>query len=140
MPKKTLRKQVDDLAVALQRLVRLKAAAHEGKNGLIKCVSCPKWGHWKDMQGGHWIERTKQATKVIEEIIHPQCPGCNGFGMKYSTEVRENYRKYMHEMYGEDQCEQWLIESNKPANHFGPDIEEETKRVRALCRELEKQV
>lgn len=135
--KKTLRKLVDDLAVLLQKLVRVKAAVHEGKNGLIKCVSCGTWGHYKEMQGGHWIERGKQSTKIIEEIINPQCPGCNGFGMKYSTLCRETYRKHMHEMHGEEQCDSWLRLSNQPAKHFRPDIEDRISETKKLIKELE---
>lgn len=136
----TLRGLVDDLAMALQRHVRLKAAVHENKGGYIKCVTCPAWHHWKDMQGGHWIERGKQATKLLEENIWPQCPGCNGFKMKYSTECRETYSRHMRDMYGDEQCDEWLRISNLPANHFRPEIEDELKRITRLNKELEAQL
>ena len=60
MRKKTLRALIDDVAKLLQKHVRLKAAVAADKNGFIECVSCGKWYRWKDMQGGHWIERGKQ--------------------------------------------------------------------------------
>ena len=65
MRKKTLRALIDDVAKLLQKHVRLKAAVSADKNGFIECVSCGKWYHWKNMQGGHWIERGKKATKIM---------------------------------------------------------------------------
>jgi len=135
--KKTLRALIDDVAKLLQKHVRLKAAVAANKNGFIECVSCNKWFHWKDMQGGHWIERGKQATKIMEENIHPQCKGCNQYGMRHRTHVREGYSKFMRDMYGDDFCDQMLIDSKKPIKYFRPDLEDMVKELRRKNRELE---
>jgi hypothetical protein len=137
MKKKTLRALIDDVAKLLQKHVRLKAAVAANKNGFIECVSCNKWFHWKDMQGGHWIERGKQATKIMEENIHPQCKGCNQYGMRHRTHVREGYSKFMRDMYGDDFCDQMLIDSKKPIKYFRPDLEDMVKELRRKNRELE---
>ena len=137
MKKKTLRALIDDVAKLLQKHVRLKAAVAADKNGFIECVSCNKWFHWKDMQGGHWIERGKQATKIMEENIHPQCKGCNQYGMRHRTHVREGYSKFMRDMYGDDFCDQMLIDSRKPIKYFRPDLEDLVKDLRRKNRELE---
>ena len=137
MKKKTLRALIDDVAKLLQKHVRLKAAVAADKNGFIECVSCNKWFHWKDMQGGHWIERGKQATKIMEENIHPQCKGCNQYGMRHRTHVREGYSKFMRDMYGDDFCDQMLIDSKKPIKYFRPDLEDMVKELRRKNRELE---
>jgi len=137
MKKKTLRALIDDVAKLLQKHVRLKAAVAANKNGFIECVSCNKWFHWKDMQGGHWIERGKQATKIMEENIHPQCKGCNQYGMRHRTHVREGYSKFMRDMYGDDFCDQMLIDSKKPIKYFRPDLEDMVKDLRRKNRELE---
>jgi hypothetical protein len=138
--KKTLRALIDDVAKLLQKHVRLKAAVAADKNGFIECVSCNKWFHWKDMQGGHWIERGKQATKIMEENIHPQCKGCNQYGMRHRTHVREGYSKYMRDMYGDDFCDQMLIDSKKPVKYFRPDLEDWVKCLRKKNKELESQL
>ena len=140
MPKKTLRALIDDVAKLLQKHVRLKAAVAADKNGFIECVSCNKWFHWKDMQGGHWIERGKQATKIMEENIHPQCKGCNQYGMRHRTHVREGYSKFMRDMYGDDFCDQMLIDSKKPVKYFRPDLEDMIKDLRKKNKELESQL
>lgn len=140
MKKKTLRALIDDVAKLLQKHVRLKAAVAADKNGFIECVSCNKWFHWKDMQGGHWIERGKQATKIMEENIHPQCKGCNQYGMRHRTHVREGYSKFMRDMYGDDFCDQMLVDSRKPIKYFRPDLEDMVKDLRKKNKELESQL
>lgn len=94
---KSLAKLSDDCAVLLQRLVRLKAADDQG---YCKCVTCDKVYHFSEMQGGHFVGRGIKATKLMEENIHPQCRGCNCFGMKQTHYVLR-YRAYMVDMYGE---------------------------------------
>jgi len=135
MPKKkNLRKQVDNLAVALQKHVRLKAA---DCNGYCTCVTCGVKKHWKEMDGGHFISRTHQRTKVIEENIHPQCKGCNLRSGKGDTLVTIAYRSYMVDMYGDDFVDYLFREAKRPAEFFGPDIEEESREIRRLNKELE---
>jgi hypothetical protein len=96
---KTIAKLVDDAAVLLQKLVRMKAA---DSDGWCKCVTCGAIRQWKELQGGHLIERGKTAVKLLEEQVNPQCEGCNGFGMKYRPTVVLAYRRFMVERHGED--------------------------------------
>jgi hypothetical protein len=137
---KSLNALVDEVAVLLQKRVRLKAALSANKSGFIECVTCNKWYHWKNMQGGHWIERGKKATKTLEENIHPQCAGCNQYGMKHRTLVRENYSKYMREMYGDDFCEQLLINCNRPVKFYREDLKEQIKELKKENKEMEAQL
>lgn len=140
MRKKTLRALIDDVAKLLQKHVRLKAAVAADKNGFIECVSCGKWYHWKNMQGGHWIERGKQATKIMEENIHPQCAGCNQYGMRHRTHVREGYSKYMRNMYGDDFCDEMLTNSRKPKKYLRADLEDMVKDLRNKNKEFESEL
>ncbi len=134
MAAKNIRKLTDEVSVLLQKLVRLKAADGDG---YASCVTCGARKHWKELQGGHWIERGKQATKIMEENIHPQCAGCNGFGMKFRTHVKDGYSQYMREMYGDDFCEQMLIDSNKPIKRLRADVEDLKKQYAKQIKELE---
>lgn len=70
------------------------------KYGNCKCVTCGIAGHYKTMQGGHFIERGKAATRLFHENIHPQCPGCNLYGMKKASTVLA-YRRYLVGLYGD---------------------------------------
>ena len=109
--KKTLAKQADDVAVKIQKLVRMKAA---DDNGYVYCVDgCGAYGHWKEMQGGHYIPRGYTSTKLIEENIHPQAPGCN-FRMSHGdTQVTEGYRRALVDMYGEEFIEELVALSRQ---------------------------
>ena len=73
----------------------------------------------------------------MEENINPQCAGCNGFGMKYRTLVKDRYSQYMRHFYGDDFCEQMLIDSNLPCKHDRIETEERIKEVRKQIKELE---
>lgn len=95
---KSIARLRNDVAELLQRLVRMKAA--ETISGICQCVTCGKLDHWKNLQGGHFIERGKGATKIIEENIKPQCGYCNAFGMKRASVVL-TYRNYMVDVHGE---------------------------------------
>lgn len=105
---KSIARLRNDVADLVQRLVRLKAA---DSNGMVKCWTCPTVKHWKEMQGGHFIERGKTATKMLEENIHPQCPGCNMYGMKQASKILD-YRREMVAWYGEEFV-QWLEDEAK---------------------------
>lgn len=94
---KTSAQLAEACAKDLQLLVRMKASDDQG---YCMCVTCDAIKHYKEMQGGHFFSRGKTATKLVEENIHPQCPGCNKWGM--DTNGILVYRKYMIEMYGED--------------------------------------
>jgi len=95
--RKTLAQEVEAAAVLLQRLVRLKAS---DDTGYAVCVTCDSTCHYKEMDGGHFISRNHKPTKLLEENVHPQCKGCNGFKMKDSLTVLR-YRNWMVDMYGE---------------------------------------
>lgn len=137
---KTLRGLVDDLAVALQKHVRLKAA---DSNGYVSCVTCEAQGkrtvkHWKEMQGGHFIERSK-AHKVLEENIHPQCPYCNQHGMKRASVVLA-YRSFMVDSYGEDFVKAMEQTANDVVKRSRPDVEDQIREIKRRNTELESQL
>lgn len=99
MPKRkktTVAQEVDKAAKLMQRLVRLKAS---DDNGYCQCVTCGKVDHYKNMQGGHFYGRRHLVFKLYIANCHPQCPGCNLYGMK-TTKIQEAYRIYMEDMYG----------------------------------------
>ena len=108
----------EDCARLLQKLVRLKAA---DKNGYCECVTCGIRKHWKEMQGGHFIERRKTSTLLEETNVHPQCPGCNLYKMKVSSTILA-YRRFMVDMYGEEFVNQLEIESSKPKKFTADEL------------------
>jgi len=128
---KSIARLVDDAAVLLQKLVRMKAAIVSA-GGMCQCVTCGKIDHWKNLQGGHFIQRGKTATKLMEENIQPQCGGCNLFGMKTATGVL-NYRRYMVSMYGEELVRDIEDMAKQPKKYTRNEISE-------LSAEFKKQI
>ena len=133
---KTLPKLIDSAATKLQKLVRLKAA---NENGLVQCVTCDKWAHWKDMQGGHFIARGSKKWKLVEENVHPQCPGCNGFGMKYGN-AEAVYTAYMIDMYGRDFVDEMLRTKSEVKKYSRSEVEDIDADFSAQIKHHEKRV
>lgn len=128
--------KLDDIcAVLTQKLIRLKAA---DEFGYCKCTTCDNRDHYKRMQGGHFIPRGNKATKLMEENIHPQCKGCNGFGMKYGN-AEKHYTLYMEDMYGREFVDEMLATVGKPFKFFRPNLEDLQRELNAQIKELEKQ-
>lgn len=115
---KTIAKVVDDAAVLLQKLVRIKAA---DSDGYCVCVTCGSSKHWKEMQGGHFISRRYTATKIMEENISPQCQGCNGPRAKDGI-VTIEYTNYMVDFYGREFVDELLVLKNVTRKYTRDEI------------------
>ena len=123
---KTIAKLVDDAAVLLQKLVRMKAA---DDNGYCQCVTCGQTKHWKEMQGGHFISRRYTATKLLEENIHPQCPGCNGPRAKDGI-VTVEYTNYMIDTYKREFVDDLLRLKNETKKYTRDEIAEISAEIK----------
>ena len=96
MPKATPRKKALD---TLQKLSRVSAA---DDNGYCQCVSCGTLGPWQEFDGGHYIPKGHSSYWALkEENVHPQCKGCNSYGMKFGT-AESQYTLWMVDYYGRD--------------------------------------
>ena|SRR3990167_6151422 len=49
------------------------------ENGMVKCYTCNTVKHWKQMQCGHYISRTRTSLRYYLKNTKVQCPGCNLF-------------------------------------------------------------
>lgn len=128
---KTIAALVNDAAVLMQRMVRVKAALVEGD--LITCVTCGVKRHWKEMQGGHFISRRFTKYKLLEENIHPQCPACNG-------PLRGNYPAYtlyMCDMYGREFVDELLATKGETKKYNRCEIIDLIDELRVELKRLE---
>jgi hypothetical protein len=76
------------VAKDLQKAIRMEAA---DDRGICRCVTCGKKGHYKRMQGGHFVPGRRQSILFVEENIHVQCISCNNY---LSGNVME-YERFM---------------------------------------------
>ena len=129
MAKKTPRTKALD---TLQKLVRLKAA---DDNGYCQCVTCGKIDHYKSMDAGHYIPKGHSSYwSLVEENIHPQCKGCNGFGMKYGTAANQ-YTLYMVDTYGRDFVDDMERKKKTEQKYYKRDYEDMIKEWNQQIRE-----
>ena len=60
------------------RYIRMRDA---DESGYCECISCPKTLHWKEMDAGHFIPKSRGTYFYFnEDNVHAQCPACNRFG------------------------------------------------------------
>lgn len=127
---KSIAKLVEDAAVLMQLLVRVKAA---DDNGYVSCVTCGATRHYKDgMQGGHFIGRKWLATKLMEENIHPQCSCCNG-PLKGNT---IQYTLYMQDTYGREFVEELETLKHKSRKYHRAEVANIIATTRAAINEI----
>lgn len=116
----------------IQLLARLSAA---DDNGYVQCVSCGVVKHYKDgMQGGHYIPKGSSSFWALEiSNVHPQCIGCNIFGMKSGAAAQE-YTMWMQDMYGKNFVEEMLQNRRNPIKYYKKDYEEMYKEWSELIK------
>ena len=109
---------------ALQKLVRLKAA---DDLGYVSCVTCGKTEQWHQMDGGHFISKGhSNYWSLREENVHPQCKGCNGWGMTYGTSLI-TYTQWMTDYYGKDFVDEMIATKRHPIKYYKKDLLEMIK-------------
>ncbi len=131
---KTLRKTALEL---IQLLARISAA---DDNGYCKCVSCGIIKHYKEMDGGHYIPKGASSYWSLKlENVHPQCKGCNGFGMRHGTATQE-YTKWMIDHYSRDFVDQMERDKKKVCKIYAADYREMIAGFRELIKYHEKRI
>ena len=130
-------RKLEKIAVLLQRLTRLKNADHLG---YVRCCSCDKKMHWKEAQGGHFISRTHQSVKCVEEQIWPQCPGCNMQMSKGETMVMLGYQRFLEDMFGRGWIEELEKKARQPLETTEEELDEMLEDTKRRVKEAEKTI
>lgn len=99
------------------------------KNGICKCVTCGKEGHWKNggIQAGHFQSRKHYATRWDERNVKPQCVGCNMF------KAGEQYKFSLY--LGQQLSDDLLKESHKTVKFTSYELED---MIEHYSKEVEK--
>ena len=93
---------------AMSVYVRMK---HSDDNGYIKCVSCGNPYHWKDVDCGHFIPKSRgAAVRWVFENCAPECRGCNRFSESHLI----GYTLYMLDTFGRDKITELEQMARKP--------------------------
>jgi len=91
MPKKRKRSTiVKALDKVFSQYIRLKYA---NLDGFVECFTCGRSYYWKKIQCGHFMSRSRYATRWDEENCRPQCYGCNVMQQGRQYEFAKNLDK-----------------------------------------------
>lgn len=78
--------------------------------GYVKCVSCGKIQQWKDVDCGHFVNRSHMSLRYNEKNCNAQCRTCNRFDegnnigytkgiiKKYGTNVLDEFDVLKHQV------------------------------------------
>lgn len=67
---------IQDLDAAISKYVRIKEA---DKEGITKCYTCFRTGHWKTFDCGHFIPRANTFLRWDLRNLRQQCVKCNQY-------------------------------------------------------------
>ena len=75
------------------KVIRMRNA---DENGYVKCISCEKVDHYKNLDCGHYLPKSLGLSIYFEETnVAPQCTHCNrfrhGHQPKYALALIEKY-------------------------------------------------
>lgn len=73
-PKGTRSRWMRKADTAFSQFVRLRDA---DEHGIVRCITCGKRKHWKEVDCGHYVSRAKQVLRYDERNCNAQCKGCN---------------------------------------------------------------
>ena len=82
---------------------------HADDNGNAACVTCGTVKHWKELDCGHFIPKSKgNAIYFEEDNLAPQCTYCNRFQHGNLIE----YTRYIIDMYGIKKVDELRVLAN----------------------------
>lgn len=115
LDKKELKKKATTM---FQKRRRMEEA---NKDGIVRCISCGRFKHYKNCDGGHFIQRGSFSVLFDKDNVWPQCVRCNrpkyGLGGNYA-----NYRENLVKKIGKEAIEALEAQKND-MSHFGNERE-----------------
>lgn len=73
-------KKLSSLIKELDRVFSIYIRKRDAdNNGYVKCITCNKYAHWKDVDCGHFISRSQYGVRWDEKNCSAQCKFCNAF-------------------------------------------------------------
>lgn len=129
MAKKTVSKLKKKADKIFSEYIRRKSATPDG---YVRCVSCSKVEHWKNVDAGHWLSRRFAATRYNENNVWPQCRYCN----RFLEGSKSGFAEYMYAHYTKKQLSdlQYLAHSCKQFKIY--ELEEIIDKYKKLVKEL----
>lgn len=129
-PKKVARKKlVEELDKVFSLFIRQRTA---DDNGMVKCFTCQKRSHWKEMDCGHYWSRRYVSTRWDETNCQVQCKGCNIFNQGAGPQ----FALALIEKYGQDSLTMLEVKKNNTSKmdsfQLGVLIKHYSERIQQL--------
>lgn len=104
----------------------------DSEYGSCTCVTCGVQKPIKQMQNGHFITRSKYATRWDEENCGVQCIGCNMFkqGEQYKFSI------YIDQKHYAGKADEILLKSNQTVKYTDQDLIELINTFKLKLNEL----
>lgn len=104
----------------------------ELNEGYVKCCSCGKIDHWKNMDAGHFISRKRNSTRFHVHNCHIQCQRCN----RYDGGNPAGYALFIVQEYGEAALSELTELSRQNKQYRLSDLLELEKQIKEWIKEL----
>lgn len=95
-----------------------------GPGGFGYCITCNKKAHISELDAGHFIDRSKKATRYNENNVNAQCITCNRFqsGRQYE------HGKAIDKKYGKGTADK-LLKTSQQIIKAGQSFYEEKAEI-----------
>ena len=108
---------VKELDKVFSEYIRRRWADH---SGIVNCVTCGAFHHWKSVDAGHYISRRYMSTRWDDKNLAPQCKGCNIFGRGR----HDDYAVWLVKYYGEGILQELAKKKKTITKYKISDLEE----------------
>lgn len=117
MPKLSLKGQKKRTWSMFSKYIRTK---YGNGDGTCTCFTCGTTKPLKEMQAGHGVGGRTNGVLFLEEVVRPQCYGCNiGRGGNYEVFIPK-----LIELYGMDGYQEFVRMKNTPKKYTIMDLQD----------------
>ena len=120
---------IKKLDTIYSQFIRLRDADN---NGMVRCCTCGRIKHWKEVDCGHFIKRQHMATRFVESNTNGQCKHCNAF----EQGANELYAEFIKKKYGENELNRLYYLKNQSKKFSKWELEELIKHYQAEVKKL----
>lgn len=131
MPKRKLSTAKKTAWSWFSQWIRLSRA---DQNGYVQCYTCDAIEHYKDMDAGHWLPRTRGNSVFFDENnVRPQCKTCNQ-GRAGMTHI---FTQNMIAEFGPEIVEEMEQKASQIVKYSLSDYDRIAKEYRERVKEIE---
>ena len=98
----------------------------------FRCISCGQIKPFEQMDCGHFIGRTRMATRFDEENCHGECRSCN----RFSADHMIYYQRNLERLIGRDRLDLLVAKGNRTRKWSAFELETLIRYYTARVEEM----